>query len=181
MPKPPKTPLEERYIRRRNAGKMLSPIRTAPTPGSPLGDPIRVSTPYRKIGRLWALGYHTGADFACAPGSIAVAVSWGEVIWAGEQGGWSARPAPGRPWAYGVHVIIRTANGRYDYLYAHLTRALVVAGDKVRPGQVIGITGNTGNTTGPHCHFEARPAGGRYGSDVAPALVRRSPKRKGHR
>lgn len=171
-----KTPLERRYIRRRRAGKMLAPIRTAPTPLHPLGESAKVSTRYRVPGNLWALGYHTGADFACDTGSLAVAVTWGEVTWAGEQGGWSGRPRPGTPWAYGIHVVIRTANGKYEYLYGHLSHALVKAGDKVKPGQIIGITGNTGNSTREHCHFEVRPAGGRYGSDVSPSLVRRAPR-----
>lgn len=174
---PKKTPLERRYIRRRRKGKMLSPVRTAPTAANPLGEPIKVSTPYRALDKdLWALGYHTGSDFACAVGSLAVATSWGRVVWAGERGGWSAPPRPGKPWAYGIHVIIRTGNGKHDYAYCHLSHATVQAGDRVRPGTVIGFTGNTGNTTGAHCHFEARPAGGRYGSDVAPRLVRRAPR-----
>lgn len=176
MPKRTRTPLERRYIGRRKRGKMLCPVRSAPTPAHPLGQPYKVSTRYKKTGDLWALGYHTGADFQCPTGSLAVATTWGEVVWAGEQGGWSARPLPGKKWAYGIHVIIRTANGRYDYLYGHLSRALVEVGDKVRPGTVIGITGNTGNTTGAHLHFEARRAGGGYGDDVSPRLVRQAPR-----
>lgn len=162
----PKTPLERRYIRRRLTRKWLNPVRVD-------GKGAPVTTHYGKLGSLWALGYHTGEDYACPVGSEAVAVSWGRVIWVGERGGWSAPPAPGRPWAYGLHVIIRTGNRRYDYAYCHLSRADVKVGDRVRPGMVIGLTGMTGNTTGAHLHFEARTAGGRYGSDVAPRRVRR--------
>jgi murein DD-endopeptidase MepM/ murein hydrolase activator NlpD len=170
------TPLERRYTRRRRAGKMLSPVRTAPTREHPLGQPVKATTPYGERGRLWSLGRHTGVDFACPTGSLAVATSWGRVVWVGERGGWSAPPRPGKPWAYGLHVIVRTANGRYDYMYAHLSEARVRVGDRVKPGTVVGLSGNTGNTTGAHVHFEARPAGGRYGSDVAPRLVRRKRK-----
>jgi len=49
---------------------------------------------------------------------------------------------------------------------------LVKAGDKITPGMTVGLTGATGHVTGPHSHFEARPAGGRYGSDVHPYLVK---------
>lgn len=174
----PRTALEKRYIRRRKAGKTLSPARTAPTADFPLGRAVKVTTVHGKPNppgqNLWALGYHPGEDFACPVGSQAVATTWGTVIWAGERGGWSAPPKPGRPWAYGWHVVIRTASGKYDYIFAHLSKVFVKAGEKVRPGTVVGLIGATGNATGPHLHFEVRPAGGRYGSDVSPVLVRRA-------
>jgi murein DD-endopeptidase MepM/ murein hydrolase activator NlpD len=156
---PKRTPLERRYRRRRLARKMLNPVRVDGHGGT-------VTTPYGKRGSLWALGYHTGEDFACPTGSRAVAVTWGKVVHVGTVGGWGA--------AYGIHVVIRTGSGRYDYAYCHLSRADVRVGQKVRPGMVIGLTGATGNVTGPHLHFEARKAGGRYGDDVTPRKVRRA-------
>lgn len=168
-----RTLLERRYIRRRLARKWLSPVRTPPTRTRPLGSGYNVTTPYGKRGPMWALGYHTGEDYAVPAGSHAVAVTWGRVIWVGERGGWSGVPAAGQPWAYGLHVIIRTGSGRHDYAYCHLSQARVKVGDKVRPGTLIGLTGATGNVTGPHLHFEARTAAGRYGSDVPPRKVRR--------
>ena len=152
--------LIRRMRRRRRAGKVLPVVLDQVTLR-----PIRVSTPYRKPGRLWALGYHTGADHAAPTGSLALAVTRGVVIHAGARAPWGS--------AYGRMVIIRTLGGRYDYGYAHLSRPLVKAGDSVLPGQIIGLTGDTGNSTGPHLHFEARPAGGRYGSDVRPIRVKR--------
>lgn len=172
----PKTPLERRYLRRRRAGKMLAPVRTFPTPAHPLGQAVRVSTRWNVPGNLWAAGHHTGADFACPVGSLAIATTWGRVIWVGEHGGWSGTPKPGKPWAYGIHVIIRTGNGELDYALCHLSETRVQVGDRVRPGMVVGLTGNTGNTTGEHLHLEVRPAGGHYGSDVSPRLVRRAPR-----
>ena len=162
---PKRTELERHYIRRRLVGKVLNPVRTPATPASALGTGYRVSTPYGKRGSLWKRGYHTGEDFACPTGSRAVAVSWGKVVHVGTVGGWGD--------AYGIHVVIRTGLGRYDYAYCHLSRADVRVGQKVRPGMVIGLTGATGNVTGPHLHFEARKAGGRYGDDVTPRKVRR--------
>jgi murein DD-endopeptidase MepM/ murein hydrolase activator NlpD len=82
-----------------------------------------------------------------------------------------------RQWgdAYGTHVVIRTGNGLWDVAYCHLAVALVVPGDKVKPGMIIGHTGHTGGSGrfGPHLHLEARPAGGRFGTDVNPLRVKR--------
>lgn len=161
------TPLERRMIRRRLLRKSVAPCRTAPTRAVPLGKALPVSTAYAKRGTMWMLGYHTGEDYAAPTGSQAVAVSWGTVIAVGSTS-WGP--------AYGTMVIIRTASGRYDYAYCHLTRARVLVGQKVRPGTVVGYTGATGNVTGPHLHFESRAAGGRYGDDVGPRHVRGSRK-----
>jgi len=58
------------------------------------------------------------------------------------------------------------ADGRY-VLYAHLDRMAVAAGDRVEGGTRIGDSGNTGNSTGPHLHFEVR-TGTDYGTDIDP-------------
>lgn len=176
-----KTALERHYIRRRRRGKMLAPVRTAPTVEHPLGRPVKVSTRYREPNppgrQLWSRGYHPGADFACPEGSQAVATKRGTVKWVGTEGGWSATPAPGKPWAYGLHVIVETGDGELDYGHCHLSRALVKVGDSVIPGTLLGLTGSTGNTTGAHDHVEVRPKGGRFGSDLPPVLIRRRPRR----
>ena len=141
-----------------------------------------VTTEYGRTsppGKPWALGRHTGEDHACPDGSKAVSVSWGRVvcvaIWTrpgvigsrGDIAHWGD--------SYGTHVVIRTRSGLYDVGYCHLSVTHVAPGDRVRPGQVIGLTGHTGGsgTFGPHLHLEARPAGGRFGSDVDPIRVKR--------
>lgn len=159
------TRLQQKMIKRRRKGKALSPCRTAPSRIFPTGRALRVSTPWGKPGSMWAAGHHTGEDYAAPIGSQAVAVTWGEVVQVG-----STTWGP----AYGVVVIIRNKRGRYDYGFCHLSKTLVRVGQKVKPGTVVGLTGNTGNTTGPHLHFEVRPAGGRYGSDVDPMRVKRA-------
>lgn len=159
-----RTPLERRMIARRLRGRSITPCRTAPTTAHPSGQALPVTTAYGKRGTMWMLGYHTGEDYACPEGSQAVAVTWGKVLAVGTTS-WGP--------AYGTMVIIRTASGRYDYAYCHLSAVLVKVGQKVRPGTLVGLTGATGNVTGPHLHFEARAAGGRYGADVAPRRVRR--------
>lgn len=152
------TRLEQQYIADRRAGKILNPV-----PGHP------VTTPWGIKGDLWGAGHHTGEDHACPTGTKIVAVSWGHVI----GHGWSAL---GWGSAYGNMVIIETASGKYDYAYMHLLRDVVHVGQAVVPGMVLGYSDNTGHSTGPHVHFEARPHGGRYGSDIDPIHV----KQKGH-
>lgn len=62
------------------------------------------------------------------------------------------------PKGYGNYVVV-SHDGDLETLYAHLTRELVVAGQKLKAGDAIGLGGNTGNATGPHLHFETRVKG----------------------
>lgn len=153
----------------REAGEILAPCFTTAF------QPIRVSLPYaisnEAAGQDWAAGHHTGEDHACPEGSLAAAVSWGKVVAIGPNGAGSYGAA------YGNLVVVRTANGFWDYMFAHLSSFRVGLGFEVEPGTIVGLTGATGNVTAPHLHFEARPAGGRYGSDVRTINV----KQKGHR
>ncbi|MET9608072.1 peptidoglycan DD-metalloendopeptidase family protein [Streptomyces sp. NPDC006512] len=101
-----------------------------------------VTTPYRQPG-AWAAGFHTGIDLAVPTGTPVVAAAAGTVVTADWQG------------SYGNAVIIQHADGRYT-LYAHLSSITVKQGDQVAAAQEIGLSGSTGNSTGPHLHFEAR-------------------------
>ena len=56
---------------------------------------------------------------------------------------------------YGNYVVVSHADG-YETRYAHMTRAIVAPGQSVKPGQAVGLGGSTGNSTGPHLHFEIR-------------------------
>ena len=56
---------------------------------------------------------------------------------------------------YGNYVVVAHSGG-VETRYAHLSETLVEAGDKVKAGDIIGLGGNTGNSTGPHLHFEIR-------------------------
>jgi hypothetical protein len=90
--------------------------------------------------------FHKGIDIACAMGTSIIAASSGKIIFAGQKG------------AYGNLIIIEHANG-YRTLYGHLSSFQVKSGDKVRRGQLIALSGNTGRTTGPHLHFEVSRKG----------------------
>ena len=67
---------------------------------------------------------------------------------------------------YGRHVLVHGNDGRY-YLYGHMSNPMVSAGQQVVSGQLLGYSGNTGNSTGPHLHYEVRNSAS-YGSDIDP-------------
>ncbi|MGW6390910.1 M23 family metallopeptidase [Streptomyces sp. NPDC055103] len=112
------------------------------------------STPYRASGSMWSSGYHTGVDFIASSGTTVRAVGAGTVV----SAGWSG--------SYGNEVVIQHADGNYSQ-YAHLSSLSVSSGQSVSGGQQIGLSGSTGNSTGPHLHFEIRTSPN-YGSDVDP-------------
>jgi hypothetical protein len=60
--------------------------------------------------------------------------------------------------SYGLYVIIEHSGGK-STLYAHMSKIMVKVGDNVTKGQIIGLSGNTGYSTGPHLHFELRVNG----------------------
>ncbi|MER6199781.1 transglycosylase family protein [Streptomyces sp. NPDC001586] len=113
-----------------------------------------LGTAYRVSGSHWSSGYHTGVDFPVATGTTVKSVGPGQIVSAGWAG------------AYGYQVVIKHTDGRYSQ-YAHLSALGVKAGQQVSGGQRIGRSGSTGNTTGPHLHFEMRTGPG-YGSDIDP-------------
>ncbi|MEU4654623.1 peptidoglycan DD-metalloendopeptidase family protein [Streptomyces sp. NPDC023723] len=117
-------------------------------------------TPYHQSGSMWSSGYHTGTDFVVPTGTSVKAVGAGTVVTAGWGG------------AYGNQVVIKLADGYYAQ-YAHLSSISVSSGDAVTAGQQLGLSGATGNVTGPHLHFEIRTTPD-YGSDIDPLAYLRS-------
>ena len=84
---------------------------------------------------------HQGVDWGVSTGTTVFASSGGKVISAGWNGG------------YGYSVLIQHPDGRKTR-YAHLSKITVSYGEYVEQGERIGLSGNTGNSTGPHLHFE---------------------------
>lgn len=97
--------------------------------------------------------FHSGVDFGAPYGAPVAAQHAGTVNHSGWMGG------------YGIAVKI--AQGITEQLYAHLSQAIVSVGQSVAQGQIIGNIGSTGNSTGPHLHYEMR----RNGSPVNPGFT----------
>ncbi|GAA4086497.1 M23 family metallopeptidase [Streptomyces shaanxiensis] len=122
------------------------------------------SASYAQAGGMWQ-STHSGQDFAVASGTQVVAAHGGTVVKAGGNG---AGDGP----AYGNAVVIKHGNGTYSQ-YAHLSRIDVKVGQVVKTGQQIAKSGNTGNSSGPHLHFEIRTTAS-YGSAVDPVAFLRA-------
>ncbi len=111
---------------------------------SPLKQFIRTSAfgtridPFNK-----KFGFHPGLDLACPVGSEVFAARKGRVTFAGYRGG------------YGLLLIIKHEHG-YSSYYGHLKKIVIGKGDIVERGALIGISGDSGRSTGPHLHFEVR-------------------------
>lgn len=128
-----------------------------------------IGTQYMVPGDHWAAGHHTGVDYLAPVGSPVVAPQVSRIVFAGRDGGWGP--------AYGLHVIGQTTlDGKvFRWITAHLNSTVVEAGDTVRRGEAIGASGQSGNVTGPHVHFEVRAYPYQYGDDVNPAILTRDP------
>ncbi len=86
--------------------------------------------------------FHKGIDFTADQGTAIQATGDGTIVKADYDSG-----------GYGKCVVISHGFG-YETLYGHMSRIDVKAGDKVKKGQRIGLIGSTGQSTGPHCHYE---------------------------
>ncbi|MFZ4500100.1 MAG: peptidoglycan DD-metalloendopeptidase family protein [Minisyncoccia bacterium] len=102
-------------------------------------------------GSVLTQGFHgaNSVDFGAPIGTTVVASMKGEVIIARGNGAYNG--------GYGNYIVIKHSNGTQT-LYAHLSKVSVSVGDEVNTGEVIGKSGNTGRSTGPHLHFEVRGA-----------------------
>ena len=106
---------------------------------APLKSYSYISSPYgMRNGRM-----HTGTDFAAATGTPIYAWKSGTVTQASWNGG------------YGNFIEIKHSDGTVSR-YAHLSKYAISSGQEVHKGQVIGYVGSTGNSTGPHLHFELK-------------------------
>jgi murein DD-endopeptidase MepM/ murein hydrolase activator NlpD len=88
--------------------------------------------------------FHAGTDLGAPMGTPVLAAKDGEVSVAESLGG------------YGLTVILRHENNTQETRYAHLSQILVRPGEQIAQGEIIGLVGSTGNSTGPHLHFELR-------------------------
>ncbi|MEU9001988.1 M23 family metallopeptidase [Streptomyces sp. NPDC048551] len=123
-----------------------------------------LSATFGKGGTMWS-HKHSGQDFAVPVGTPVKAAATGTVVKAGPNGG-------GDGPAYGNAVVIKHANNTYSQ-YAHLSKIQVRIGQSVSSNQQIALSGNTGNSSGPHLHFEIRTTPN-YGSAINPVAFLRS-------
>lgn len=129
-------------------------LRLNPTPGSPAGSCEFRPVPGQIVSGFGlrqdplgsGTGNHAGLDIAAPSGTPIRACRGGKVIISGWQGG------------YGQAVVVDHGGGMAT-LYAHQSRLGVGVGETVLPGEVIGYVGSTGQSTGPHLHFEVRISG----------------------
>jgi murein DD-endopeptidase MepM/ murein hydrolase activator NlpD len=108
----------------------------------PITNPVTTSG----FGYRWGL-LHAGEDFAVSVGTALASMSTGTVVFAGAESG------------FGNLVEIRYWDGTISY-FGHMSRISVNVGEAVAPAQIVGESGNTGHSTGPHLHLEIHPNGG---------------------
>lgn len=120
-------------------------------------DKPRVTQPWGRPNTRYKAKRHTGIDFGMAVGTQLFSIVDGTV----------ANVMTDK--SYGnVLVIGYVVNGvKYEDWYCHLSRVTVAKGQAVKAGQPVALSGNTGNSTGPHLHLETRIAPFKYGNDVA--------------
>lgn len=111
---------------------------------------------------------HTGIDFAVGVGTPIYAADSGNIAWEG----WGTNLSASNPWwlvpAYAGVVVVINHNDGFCTVYGHMESTVINNGDFVEKGQLIGYSGNTGLSSGPHLHFEVlgwplQPYNGYYG------------------
>ncbi|MCE5290667.1 MAG: M23 family metallopeptidase [Nocardiaceae bacterium] len=107
------------------------------------------------FGMRWG-AMHGGIDVANAIGTPIMAVGDGVIIKAGDAGD-----------GYGISVKIRHIDGTITH-YGHMSQTVVTVGQQVLAGDEIGLMGSTGDSTGPHCHFEVYVGGDAMGNRIDP-------------
>ncbi len=108
-------------------------------------EPVKGCNLSSPFGTRWGR-LHAGNDFACTMDTPIRAMSSGRVIFAGASGG------------YGNKVEIQFWDGTVSY-FAHMDTITAKTGDAVMPGDLVGYSGNSGHSTGPHLHLEIHPGG----------------------
>jgi murein DD-endopeptidase MepM/ murein hydrolase activator NlpD len=108
--------------------------------------PARITNPYGKPNPRYAAGVHTGIDYGCKVGTQVVSIAPGKVL----------RVFTDKNYGHVVIVRSKTNDKFYQNWYCHLSAPKVKEGARVKKGQLIALSGNTGNSTGPHLHLETR-------------------------
>ncbi len=111
------------------------------------GWPITSPFGYRTHPITGARKLHGGTDFGAPAGSPIPSTTGGTVSYAG--GGWNG----------GFGNLVKVRQGMMEYFYAHMSKIIARVGQAVKKGDILGLVGSTGASTGPHLHYEARRNG----------------------
>lgn len=134
------------------------------TPVYPVAIPI-VNAGYGSVPDPYSPGqmrFHNGIDFDGKMGDPVNSTICGVVAYVGR-----VLDETSYEWGYGLHVKIRDNQGRL-HVFGHTSKTYVKVGDAVTPGQLIAAIGSTGNSTGPHLHYEIRQGADSYKSAINP-------------
>lgn len=124
---------------------------------------VRVSSPYGMRTLSGVTEMHKGVDLVGTDKTI-VAPCDGRIGWAGE---YNDKSAGGNTWQWGRYIRLETDDGYYVYM-CHMSSIAVKQGQRVNTGDVLGVEGSTGKSTGSHCHLEVRYGG--KSTDPTPML-----------
>lgn len=113
----------------------------------PVANKWPVSQGFGVVNPRYAIGFHTGDDFACPLGTPVRAPFRSTIT----------RVATSSA-DYGLYIEMRGIGGKRSWLYAHLSRVTVKEGDTVKAGDIVAYSGNSGASTAPHLHAEERHA-----------------------
>lgn len=138
------------FIEKKSQSPVTKPELSQPTGSKPQQKKVRITSPFgnrENPNKPGTQRFHGGIDIAAPNETVVKAALPGIVTFAGESGG-----------EYGILIKILHAGNR-ETRYAHLSSVSVSENDRVSKGQVIGASGESGNATGPHLHFELRENG----------------------
>ncbi|MDP2695910.1 MAG: peptidoglycan DD-metalloendopeptidase family protein [bacterium] len=126
---------------RRSFDPTLLPIKRSGVLAMPLANP-RITQNFGEISYLYRGKAHNGTDLGTAIGTEILAADDGVVTASGNNGRYQ----------YGIHIMVEH-NNNLSTLYAHLSKSIVEVGQAVKRGEVVGYSGSTGYSTGPHLHL----------------------------
>lgn len=114
-------------------------------PSKPVGLPVQgpITAGFHDPAYLKQFGHeHEGIDIVVPIGTPVQTTLAGRVVWAGNKGAWGN--------------VVAVENGEWMVIFAHLSQVLVKENEIVRAREIVGLSGSSGNSTGPHVHYEVR-------------------------
>jgi len=127
---------------------LVGSLLSLPIQGRTLNEILTQGYGYTDFARFsYKSQFHNGIDLGIPIGTPLFSSGEGEIVAVGNQDNYCYRGA------YGRFIVVKHSNGKITSLYAHLSKYIVSPGQTVKKGELIGYTGNSGYSTGPHLHF----------------------------